>query len=85
MSYFVDRKVKGNYYRYQVTAYWDKDKQQSRQKNVYLGPKEKAETRKLKQLAAQLVSKSYGNIFFLDEISKSIGWLLSLSKYCLIL
>jgi len=72
MSYFVNRKIKGHYYRYQVTAYWDKDKKQSRQKNVYLGPKEKAETGKLKQLAAQFVSKSYGNIFFLDEISKSI-------------
>jgi len=73
MAYIVERKIKGNIYRYQVEAYWDKDKKQPRQRTVYLGPKEKAQTGKLKQLAAQFVSKSYGNIFFLEEISKAIG------------
>jgi len=73
MAYIVERKVKGNIYRYEVEAYWDRDKKQPRQRSVYLGPKENARTGKLKQLAAQLVSKSYGNIFFLEEISKSIG------------
>jgi len=73
MSYIIERKVKGNIYRYKVESYWDKDKKQSRQKTVYLGAKEKAQTRKLKQLAARLISKNYGNIFFLEEISKTIG------------
>ena len=73
MSYIVERKVKGNLYRYQVESYWDKEKKQPRQKSVYLGPKEKAQTKKIKKMAAQLVSKNYGNIFFLEEISKSIG------------
>jgi len=73
MAYIVERKIKGNIYLYKVEAYWDKDKKQPRQKTVYLGPKEKARTRKLKQLVAQFVSKSYGDIYFLEEISKAIG------------
>ena len=83
MTYIVERKIKRNIYRYQVEAYWDKDKKQPRQRTVYLGPKEKAQTGKLKQLAAQLVSKSYGNIFFLEEISKATG-LYDVLKACYI-
>jgi transposase len=73
MAYIVERTVRGNIYRYQVEAYWDRDKKQARQRSVYLGPKEKAQTKKARHLAARLVSKNYGNIFLLDEISKSIG------------
>jgi transposase len=73
MAYIAERKVKGRIYRYQVIAYWDKEKKQSRQRNVYLGPKENAKVEKIKKMAQKLVSKNYGNIFFLDEISKSIG------------
>ena len=74
MSYIVRRKVKGNIYRYETEAYWDKEKKQPRQKVInYLGPEEKAETKKLKKTLSQLVSKNYGNIFLLEEISKSIG------------
>jgi transposase len=73
MAYFVERKVKGNIYCYKVESYWDKDKKQPRQRTVYLGPKENAQTKQIKKIAARLVSKNYGNIFFLEEISKSIG------------
>jgi hypothetical protein len=73
MAYIVEKKIKGNIYRYKVEAYWDREKKQPRQKTVYLGPKEKARTGKLKELAAKLVSKKYGNIFFLEEISRAIG------------
>jgi len=73
MSYVVERKVNGNIYRYEIESYWDKDKKQPRQRCKYLGPKEKAETKKLKKALGQLVSKSYGNIYLLEEISKSIG------------
>ena len=73
MAYIVERKVKGNIYCYKVESYWDKEKKQPRQRTVYLGPKENAQTKKIKKIAAQLVSKNYGNIFFLEEISKSIG------------
>ena len=73
MSYIVERKVNGNIYRYAIESYWDKDKKQPRQRCKYLGPKEKAVTKKIKKALGQLVSKSYGNIFLLEEISKSIG------------
>jgi transposase len=73
MSYIVKRKVNGNIYLYETESYWDKDKKQPRQRSKYLGPKEKAETKKIRKALGQLVSKSYGNIFLLEEISKSIG------------
>ena len=73
MAYTVERKVNGNIYLYETESYWDKNKKQPRQRSKYLGPKQKAETKKLRKVLGQLVSKSYGNIFLLDEISKSIG------------
>ena len=73
MAYTVERKVNGNTYLYETESYWDKDKKQPRQRSKYLGPKEKAETKKIKKALGQLVSKNYGNIFLLEEISKSIG------------
>jgi len=73
MSYIIERKIRGHIYLYKVEAYWDREKKQARQINVYLGPKEKAGTKKIKQLLTRTVSKNYGNIFFLEEISKSTG------------
>jgi transposase len=73
MSYIVERKVNGNIYRYEIESYWDKDKKQPRQRSKYLGPKEKAITKKIKKALGLSVSKCYGNIFLLEEISKAIG------------
>ena len=73
MAYTVERKVNGNIYLYETESYWDKEKKQPRQRSKYLGPKEKAETKKIKKALSRLVSKCYGNIFLLEEISKSIG------------
>jgi transposase len=73
MSYTVARKVNGNIYLYETESYWDKEKKQPRQRSKYLGPKEKADTKKLKKAMSRLVSKNYGDIFLLEEISKSIG------------
>ena len=73
MSYNVERRIRGHIYLYKVEAYWDKEKKQARQRSTYLGPKEKAGTKKIKQILARTVSKNYGNIFFLEEISKSTG------------
>jgi transposase len=81
MSYIVERKVRGHIYCYKVDSYWDKEKKQSRQKNTYSGAKDKAKTKKIKKALAQIVSKNYGNIFFLEEISKSIG-LYDILKEC---
>ena len=65
MSYIVERKVNGNIYRYEIESYWDKDKKQPRQRSKYLGPKEKAITKKIKKALGLSVSKCYGNIFLL--------------------
>ena len=83
-------KIRGIYL-YETESYWNKNtctayevrsKKQPRQRSKYLGPKEKAETKKLRKALGQLVSKSYGNtctvyevrgIYLLEEISKSIG------------
>jgi transposase len=81
MAYIVKRNVNGKIYLYETESYWDKDKKQPRQRSKYLGPQEKAETKKIKKALGQLVSKSYGNIFLLEEISKSIG-LLDVLKEC---
>lgn len=74
MSYIVEQKIKDNIYLYRVESYWDKDKKQARQHRVYIGPKDKKiklSVRKMK--GAQLVSRSYGNIFFLRYIAKELG------------
>jgi len=74
MSYIIEQKIKGNIYLYRVESYWDKDKQQPRQRRTYIGPKDKKTklpVRKMK--GAQIVSKSYGNIFFLRYLAKELG------------
>jgi len=73
MSHKVERTVKGNVYQYEEESYWDKEKKQPRKRSKYLGPKEKAETKKIKKALSELVYKNYGNIFLLEEVSKSIG------------
>lgn len=74
MSFIIEQRIKGNIYLYQVESYWDKEKKQARQRRVYLGPKDKktkVSVRKNKNI--QIVSKSYGNIFFLETICQKIG------------
>lgn len=74
MSYIVEQEINGNIYLYSVEAKWDKEKKQSRQKRTYIGPKDrknKLPVRKLK--GNQLISVSFGNIFFLRYLSKEIG------------
>ena len=73
MAHKVERTVKGNVYEYEEESYWDKEKKQPRKKSKYIGPVEKAETKKLKKALSELVCKNYGNILLLEEITKSIG------------
>ena len=74
MSYIVEQKIKGNIYLYRVEAYWDKDKHQARQRRIYLGPKDKKIKLPVRMMkGVQLVSKSYGNIFFLRYLAKELG------------
>ena len=46
MSYIAKQKIKGNIYLYHVDSYWDKDKKQSRQKELILAQKTKKEDKK---------------------------------------
>lgn len=74
MSYIIEQKVKNRIYLYEVTAYWDKEKKQSRQKRKYLGPKEKIEKNKIQlRDKSEISSKSIGNISLLEDISKKTG------------
>jgi len=73
MSFTVEQKIKGNIYLYQVESYWDKDKKQPRQKRTYIGPKHAVNRPKLKQINADIVHKSYGNIFLLNRLMDKIG------------
>jgi transposase len=74
MSYIVEQRIKGNIYLYRVEAYWDKEKQQARQRRVYLGPKDKKTKLPVRKMKGdQVLSKSYGNIFFLRHLAKEIG------------
>lgn len=74
MSYIIEQKIKNRIYLYEVTAYWDKEKKQSRQRRKYLGPKHKIEKNKVKlRDKSDISSKSIGDVSLLRAISKKIG------------
>lgn len=73
MSYIIEQKIKGKLYLYKVESYWDKEKQQARQKRVYLGPKEGKRKTPLKLALSRLTTHNYGNIYFLQEQIKQLG------------
>ncbi len=83
MAYVIEQKIKERIYLYKVTSYWDKEKKQSRQKRKYLGPKNKI-YKKDKNLekesninknitTSKIVSKSYGDSFFIRSIQNKLG------------
>ena len=83
MAYIIEQKIKGRFYKYKVEAYWDKEKQQSRQKRTYIGPvepKNKMYKANLKQkndsgkkFAKNIIHKNFGNIVFLNFIMNELG------------
>ena len=74
MSYIIEQKVKNRIYLYEVEAYWDKEKKQSRQRRRYLGPKHKVERDKVRlRDKSEISSKSVGNVSLLDSVAKSLG------------
>ena len=72
MSYIAKQKIKGNIYLYQVESYWDKEKKQSRQKRIYLGPENKNKVPR-RTKTREIIYKKYGNIFLLEKIAEQIG------------
>ena len=75
MSYRVEQKVKGKIYLYEVESYWDKDKQQSRQKRTYLGRKdeETGEIVDTKKCSKPKNSYRFGSVYLLKKISGELG------------
>jgi transposase len=73
MSYIVEQKIKGKIYLYKVESYWDKTKQQSRQKRTYIRAKDKSVSIKVSSIASHLITKNYGNIYLLEQISERTG------------
>jgi transposase len=81
MAYIVEQKIKGRIYLYRAESYWDKDKKQSRQRRVYLGPKGNEKKAKIKPKKTSLITKNYGHIFLLKFISDKLG-LTEIIKSC---
>lgn len=81
MAYIVEQKIKGNVYLYKVESYWDKAKKQPRQRRIYLGPKERKNKLNVRKAGNNVVSKTYGLSFFLNNICDKIG-LTEILKNC---
>lgn len=73
MSYIVEQEIKGNIYLYDVESKWDKLKKKTYQKRTYLGPKIPKKQQKQSKAKLRLVNKNFGNIFFLETLTKRIG------------
>jgi len=82
MSYIVKQKRGNNIYVYRATSYWDKEKNQPRQKREYLGRIDPATGQFIKSTGIKgkkamsmmpVSSKDYGNVYLLDKISEQIG------------
>lgn len=73
MSFNIEQKINGRIYLYKVESYWDKEKKQSRQRRVYLGPKDKKPGKNLKAQIRNIISKNLGNIELFNTIVDNIG------------
>jgi transposase len=73
--YVVKQKIKGTVYIYEVTAYWDKEKKQARQKRVCIGKEDptSGELIPSKTHHTPKMCRDYGNYHFLKSISDQIG------------
>jgi len=74
MSFEYEQEIKGKIYVYTIKSYWDKEKQQSRQKRVYLGRKD-SKTGAIvstKKSGVPKGSHSFGGVFFLKQIIKEL-------------
>lgn len=75
MSFRFEQNIKGTYYVYEITSYWDKIKKQSRQKRICLGKKDEStgELIPSKKTDKPNICKDYGIYYFLNSISNSVG------------
>jgi transposase len=74
MSYIVEQKIKGRVYLYKAESYWDKDKQQPRQKRTYIGPKEENPKKtSIKKEIRSVITRNLGNIKLLQTAADTCG------------
>jgi len=75
MSYLYDQKIKDKVYVYKVTGYWDKEKQQARQKRICLGRRD-LKTKNIipsKSQQPPRACRDYGNYYVLKTIAERLG------------
>ncbi len=76
MSYRVEQKIKGKIYVYEVKSFWDKSKQQARQKRTYLGRKDEKTGKIVLTSKNSIVPKGsykFGSFFLLKNLSDQIN------------
>ncbi len=76
MSYRVEQKIKGKIYIYEVKSFWDKSKQQARQKRTYLGRKDEKTGKIVLTSKNSIVPKGsykFGSFFLLKNLSDQIN------------
>lgn len=81
MTYIIKQKVRGRLYAYEVTAYWDPVKKQSRQKREYIGAYDEKGNivKKTSQRQIQTV-KTFGSVYLLNELGIKSGLRKKLTK-----
>lgn len=70
MSYRVEQQIKGKTYVYLAESYWDREKQQARQKRTYLGRKDEktGEVKSTQKASLPKQSRSFGGVCLLKKI-----------------
>jgi transposase len=73
--YRVEQRIKGTIYVYQVTSYWDKKKQQARQRRTCIGKKDPVtgELIPSKSNTPPRASRDFGNYYLLKSIADKVG------------
>lgn len=75
MSYIIKQMIRGKPYAYEVTARWDKEKKQSRQKRTYLGRIDEETGEIVPKTAEREVSlsKTFGPAYLLADLAEQAG------------
>ena len=72
MAFRVEQQIKGKIYVYEVESYWDKTKQQARQKRTYIGRKNTKtgtiEVTTKKVVSVPKDSRSFGHVYLVKKI-----------------
>lgn len=81
MTYIIKQKVRGRPYAYEVSAYWDPIKKQSRQKRKYVGAYDERGNIVKKMSQRQILTvKTFGSVYILTELGIQSGLRKQLTK-----